>query len=744
MTQLPVMPAIDAPRDPSAGLETGTIGLGDLGRMLWRRRLLILLVTALVTGVAALVVGALPPVYTSQALVQLSGPPATVQVTAGDVRPTTALEPVVGNHVSLLTSPDMLARLADRLDLMADPLFNPALAPARHDPAGRALAWGRNLLGLDAPLSEAAARAGMMKRLRDSLEVGNPRGTHVIAITAHTPEPALSATLANTLAALALDHVADARTRAEAEEQERVQAQAATLRAEFDAAERALEAKRRELGLFEGAQNAILAEQLSSLTVNLVEAGEDRAAAEANLSRASSLLRGNPETVGPAALGDVLDSAVIADLRGREAEAARRVTELSARYGPRHPALQAAVSELETARESIRAEVARVTERLRNEVEVDRRREAALLTEKQALEARIDEQLADSPALNLLKRDVETAREAYSAFLTEGMRSLRVVRAGEVRMDLLSPATPPLEPAGPPRTLLLLLAGIVGAGLGVLAALLRENADAGIRSAREAEAVTGYPTLAMIPTVTGRLYRQRPENIVLREPRSIVSEAVRNLFTSLGFLGRDGQAPRTILVTSSLPDEGKTMVALSLARQAALAGQRVICVDLDLRQPQRRHMDEGTRADATALPVVISGDLTARYFEEEETGLAKLMVGAEHADRPVPLDAPQIHSLLLHLGREFDLVVVDSPPVLCFADAALIASLADTTLYMVRWGRTGKDTVQEGLRRLALSRARIGGVVLTRLNPAKHAQYGYGDSGIYHGRNLKYHRRAGA
>ncbi len=719
--------------------EPGTVTIRGLLQMLWRRRLYIAGAVVLVLALGALLIGRLPPAYLSSTMLVVSGPPSTIQVAGRDLRTSNALEPMVGNSIAVLQSERTREVLVDRLNLTAEPALNPFLAEPT-DALGRAVAWLKGALGLRAPATDAAVRAAVMEELRQAVAVENPRGTHTVVVNVTTADPALSARIASAMADRALEKVEEARDEQVARERENFEAQAADLRTAFESAERRLEEKRRELGLFEGAHNQILAEQLSGLTVTLIDVSEARAGAEAQLVRVGELLDRDVGRIGAAQLSEVLDSETVRELRVKEAEAERRVADLSTQIGEKHPMMQAARSELNSARTSIREEIRRVAERLSNDVAVAKRREAALLAEKRQLEENLNQQLASNPDLNLLRRDAESARESYNTFLAEGMRALRIAHAGDVRMTVASPAVAPIEPAGPNKPLLYLLAGVIGACLGVLAALLRENLDAGVRSSSEAQALTGYPTLAMVPRVTAKPLRKAPEAVMTREPRSTAAEAIRNLYINVGYLGQNGQPPRTVLVTSALPNEGKTMVALSLARQAAMAGQKAICVDLDLRQTNRRHVDAATVPQQDAMTLVIAAGLTGHYYEEPDTGLAKLVVTSDGLGEAVPLNATQINTLLINLSREFDMVVIDSPPVLCFADAALIASLTDVTLYVIRWAKTSREKAREGLRALSLTRARVGGTVITQLDPARHAEYGYGDSGIYYGANLKYYR----
>jgi capsular exopolysaccharide synthesis family protein len=233
--------------------------------------------------------------------------------------------------------------------------------------------------------------------------------------------------------------------------------------------------------------------------------------------------------------------------------------------------------------------------------------------------------------------------------------------------------------------------------------------------------------------------RERPpEAYVIRQPRSAFSESLRSLYTSI-LLTRVDAPPRTVLITSALPREGKSSIALCLARVQARSGTKVVILDADLRRP-RLHEALGL-ARVPGLVELLSGETTIEEALrlDEASGAAVILSGRSIPNPPDLLRSQRLQQLLEQLTQSHDLVVLDSPPVSVASDARIVASLANVTLLVVRWAETRREIVQQALKELHGAGAHVGGVVLSMVDPRRYAQYGYGDSGYYYGRLKKYY-----
>jgi succinoglycan biosynthesis transport protein ExoP len=267
---------------------------------------------------------------------------------------------------------------------------------------------------------------------------------------------------------------------------------------------------------------------------------------------------------------------------------------------------------------------------------------------------------------------------------------------------------------------------------------LLEKLNDTFRSPTDLEGKTGLTVLAAIPSI-GK--RKRPKQMVsslLRKPNSALAESIRNMRTSILFSNLD-QPPKVVMFTSSVPKEAKTTTSMLMAIASQQMGHSAIIVDCDLR---RRTLSSifPTNPDQPGLLAVLEGSssIDDAVFEEPETGLHVL--GPEPAGRgqgnPADILASQrFRRLIEELRSRYDLVILDTPPVLVVTDSRIVAQLADAVVYIVRWDNTNRGAVIEGLRELTSIKARIAGLALTMVDEARAAKFV--DNEFYYKRKYK-------
>jgi capsular exopolysaccharide synthesis family protein len=255
----------------------------------------------------------------------------------------------------------------------------------------------------------------------------------------------------------------------------------------------------------------------------------------------------------------------------------------------------------------------------------------------------------------------------------------------------------------------------------------------------QVERLLGMTALGLVPALKGlKNFRKRPESYILEQPASALGESIRSLRTSLMLTNLD-RPPRVIMVTSSVPQEGKTAVSLSLARLFASIGQKVVVVDCDLRRPAA-HKSFGLDL-VPGLVEHLSGELPLEAVIKQDTHSATWLIpaGRAAANPPELLGSEEMKRLLKRLSENYDLVIVDSAPVLAVSDSLILCRQVDKTVFVVRWARTRRETATRGLRQVLEAGGDVAGVLLTAVDVKKHAQYGYSDSGYYYGRARKYY-----
>jgi capsular exopolysaccharide synthesis family protein len=294
-----------------------------------------------------------------------------------------------------------------------------------------------------------------------------------------------------------------------------------------------------------------------------------------------------------------------------------------------------------------------------------------------------------------------------------------------------------------PNFLVILPAAFLGASiLGVLLVFLLDSLDSGFRSGEQIKTLTGLPVLAMVPELPRRNGGPMPMMSASDGPlTAMFDEALGSLYTRLAHHA-EGPALKSILFASSLPKEGKTTLAVCMAGMRALAGQRAIVVETDLRRPAVHTYLNMKREPGFGDVVAGRAQLEDVIVQHEATGAFVLPAGRV-TGRPADLLAsPNATAILDQLSRDFDLVVLDSPPIVAVADATMLARWADVTVFVVRWGKTTRETVRFGLDQFANLGIDITGVALSMVHPERHAEYGYGDSAHYYSAVRKYYGKS--
>jgi capsular exopolysaccharide synthesis family protein len=355
---------------------------------------------------------------------------------------------------------------------------------------------------------------------------------------------------------------------------------------------------------------------------------------------------------------------------------------------------------------------------------------AELRSDEGELVAKIAKLTDDRVTLEQYQREAAASRTIYEYFLARLKET--TVQQGIQQADarLLSAALVPDIPSSP-RPLLSALLGaavamIVAAGVAVLA----EMRTATFRTADALELASGLPVLGQIPRIPTRR-RQKVLDYIRRKPTSAAVEAMRNLRTSI--LMADGNtAPQVIVSTSSLPGEGKTTQTLALAQTFAAMGRRVLVVEGDVRK--RVFQDYFGTPDCGSLLRVLTAKqtLTEAVWHSAELEFDILFGEAGGASAADIFSTNAFRRLIEAARAEYDVVLIDTPPVLLVPDARVIARHADAVIYTVRWDKTREKQVRAGLRSLQIVGIRVTGLVLGQINQRGMKRYGYGkDFGTY-------------
>ena len=688
-----------------------------------RRRLpLFLAVAAVVFAIAVAYTLMQTPRYEATARVEVDARSKAVDAVDGvvdryqpkDVGPETA--GVVDTEVEVIRSQTLAEKVVAKLGLVKDVEFG----------------------GAGATIATTAAS------LMDAVDAHRAAETFLIDITARSTDAAKAARIADAFAQGYLQMQLDNKLAATQGATQALDSRVGEMAGQVEAAEAAVQQFKIRNGLM-SVQGATLAEgSIATLDQQQAIARASQAEAEARLNTARAQLRNGStgEDVG-AALG----SPVVQSLRATRAEASQQVADLSGRLGPQHPDLVKARARLADIDTQIQAEIRRVMNNLEADARVAQQRTGSLSSSAGQSRGALASNNRAQVELNALERRAEAIRALYSAYLTRSKQTQTQAGLEQADARIAALASVPLHPTLPRKAANLALGLVLAIAAGLSAALIATAFDSRLGTASDIERHLDLRALPSIPTLASTLTRAEargagsPVAYVVDHPASAFAESFRNLRASVR-RGREGRPHQVIAMTSALPGEGKTTTSICLARVAALAGDRVVVVDCDFRR-RASSAFSGNKTD-TGLFEVLSGaaPLERALMRDEATGAMFLPIAKTETPTLDLFSSPAMLQLLGELRQRFDLVILDTAPVLPLADTRLLAALADRIVVLAQWRKTPRNAVESALAILDSADGHIAGASLTRVDLRKQAREGYGDPTFYHRQYQSYYAPA--
>ena len=413
-------------------------------------------------------------------------------------------------------------------------------------------------------------------------------------------------------------------------------------------------------------------------------------------------------------------------LRGKLADASQREADLLARYGRSYPAVVNVEAEKRDIERSIAAETQRIAESARSDYALAKARVDAMQQAMDEATGQGSLNNDDTVKLRELERTAAVNKTLFEEFLQKAKITdeQSTFRARDVRVIM------PAQTGGqsfPDTRKVLLTALLAGLGLSVGGAFVMEKLRVGFTSSRDVEHALGIPVLASVRRLKKSELMKDGKAIPvpfyqIHQPLSPFSESIRTLRSSIHMSDVD-QPPRVIHVTSALPGEGKTTVAVSLAISAAFAGLKVVLVDADLRHPaaSRFFKLEQEKGLVDLLTGAGAVDKVLRFYKELK--LTIIPAGSKSLNPSDLLCSERMKALIAHLKETFDYVVVDTPPVGPVVDAVIVANLADRTILIVKWGSTSREVVETSLKQTSTQK-RVAGIVFNLVNQDSARKYG--------------------
>jgi polysaccharide biosynthesis transport protein len=723
----------------------------DLHRLfaIFLRRLKLFLAIAILVLVASIVVTVrATPLYTANASLMIDTRKS--QVLGADSEAVLSGLPadtaVVDTEVEVLKSRQLAERVVDALKLQEDPEFNVALQkPGVITGIKQSLS---SLFGAAAPdaargaLDAEAAKTQkerVVNAVLSRLAIRRSGLTYVMNVGFSSEDPAKAARIANTFADRYLLAQLEAKFDATSQANSWLNGRLSELRVQVLDAEAAVAQYKTANNLLSSEGATLTEQEISAYNQQLATVRAQQAEEEARLRTARAQLAAGSSGDD---VGEALGSVVVQRLRDRRAEVSGRVADLSARYGPRHPDMLRAQGELVDIDAQIQAEIQRIISNLEARVQVARERTASVAGSLGGARGTLATNNAASVRLNELERNAESVRTLYQSFLDRFKETSASAGIEQSDARVVSRAQTPTNPSSPNVPLNLALGLALAIGGGLAGVVLAELLDSGLATAEDVERKLGLPNLGSVPLVSSVAEpadrNTPPVDYVLKKPLSGFAEAMRALRTSILY-SRVGQETKVITMTSALPAEGKTTTSICLARVAAQAGARVVLVDCDLR---RRNVNRllGIEPEKGLLEVLNrSATLDEALVLDEASGAYVLALATSSFTPKDVFGSEAMDHLISSLRQSFDLIILDTAPVLAVADTRVLATLSDTTVLLARWRKTPEKAVANAIKLLAQAGAPVAGLALTQVDMNAQARYGYGDAGYYYSEYKKYY-----
>jgi len=681
-------------------------------RILLKHRwtMLACLAAALAVGVGATLLTR--PIYTARSTLQIDREAAKV-VSKDEQTPADNLtygDEFFQTQYGLLRSRSLAIRVGESLGLTRSDDFVRQMG-ARPPPSANSSA--------DARFN--ARREQVIRLLQGNLGVIPTRGSRLVAVTFSSPDRRLSAQIDNAFAENFIASALDRRYESSSYARDFLERRLAEVKAKLEESERAMVAYATGQQIIQlndgqpsnpGGQQSLAAANLQALDAALSAAKASRIQAEARWR--------NAQATSGMGLPDILQNPTIQEISQERAKLVADYQDKLSVFKPDYPDMRQLKAQIDETDRQLNLQAASIRGSIQSQYQTALANERSLEGQVQGLKGAVLDLSNRSIQYTILQREVDTNRTLYDGLL---QRYKEVGVAGGVttnNISIVDRAEPPLAPSQPKPLLNMLLAGVGGLALGMVLAFLREALDQAIRTPADVESKLGVPVLGTIPILKPGI---QPAE-ALADTRSPLAEAYFSLRSALQFSTKDG-FPKTLLMTSSRPGEGKSTTAFAVAQNVARLGFRTLLIDADLRSPSL-HKIVGAD-NRTGISNILTGASVLKDVVQSG-GLPNLFVVPSGPLPPSPaelLAGSRFKVLITEASSLFDIVIVDGPPVMGLADAPMVSATMAGCLLVIEAGRTGAPQARAALRRLGMANGHVIGAVLNKFN-ARQASYGYG------------------
>ena len=714
------------------------IHLLDYWRVLLKRRRIALTFFAVVVGIVVVYSFAATPVYrgTAQILVDLEKNPVMTFADTGNgafIQMKDSSE-YYRTQIEILSSRAFGDRVVKKLQLDQNPYFmeqkekgtGGIIRSIRKIFAGLfpAKAKPRNPIPLAAIQEEADS--ALTDAVLKNMEVEIGKGSNILKIHYYSKDPLVASAMANGIASVYIEHNLDIRVKPFRDAVEWLSARMIESRSKVEESQKVVQNYKEKKGIvsFEAKEN-VVTQKLQELMTQLVQTEGARQDAEVKYNQIKSVIE-HPDLL--ATVPDIMNNEVIQGLRTDELAVKRKISELSEKYGAKHPLMVRAQTELATVQKNLIAEARKMMAAAKTEYDIAKGRESSI-------RRTIDEQKLEVLDLGrkaidygVIAGEADNNKQFYELLLKKLQEASLSGGINVSNVQIVDGATVPDAPVRPNRGLNILLALVVGLMGGVFSAFFMEYMDDSIKTPEDIENVLALPFMGYVPATA----KEEGPIYMFSGPRASIAESYRTIRTSIMLSSMEENPVQVILVTSATPNEGKTTTAANLAVAMAQMGERVLLIDADMRRHNLHTVFALENIIGISDMVVDHDNVEAGTRDLSHIPNLSVITGGTLAPNPSELlGSNSMRDLMAKFRKQYDRIIVDSPPLLAFSDALVLSRLSDGALFVIWGGVTRRDAVKKTTQAIQGVNGKVLGVVLNNTsaswNSSSHEYYPYYD-----------------
>lgn len=704
----------------------------------WR----IALFASMVTAIAILIVLTIPSEYIARATILIESKQAKAVSIEEVYGFDTESKEYYQTQVEILKSENIAEQVIDRLDLVSHPEFDPNYQDESQFSVDidffDLFPVLKGFKSTPKAISDDEKRYKdkrlVLRKFQQNLSITPVRKTQLVHISFTSRDPKLAAKIANAIGQVFIESNLEAKLKVANQASSWLNTRMGELKEQLKTSEQKLQQFLESEGLVDvQGVEGLASQELAELTSQLNRARDRRVATETLYSVANShkTANGGINYSALASVPEISNHPTIQDVKLAEVDAERKVSELSKRYGSKHPKLKSATAELESVRRKLELELKQLLAGINSELSAARRAERSIRAELDGRKREFQTLSVKNAKYNELKREVESNQQLYDMFLSRQKETTASSDFNSTVARFTDEAQAPLQPSKPNRKLLVIFAFVASLGFGCVIALIRDAMNDTFTNEKQVQRDLSLNVLGAVPLIKGKnkLNINSYFNTDCRE----LSEAIRSVRTGY-LLANTNRNSKVVMVTSSIPEEGKTTTSINIAFSLAQM-EKTLLIDCDLRKPAiaSRFGIKNSHPGVSNL-LTQTHDLNDCIYKDETSGLHVLTSGIIPTNPLELLSSSRFQEVLELLKGQYERIVIDTPPCLAVSDALMLSQFSDSAILVVNANQTRTGVVKSVTGKLVQQGVRLDGVVLNKLNVKVASKYeGYHSYHSYYG-----------